>query len=89
MTVTDLAGLPAEIRASLARAGLSQESVCDNAGMTRSLYYRRQAHPGAWRLSELTDLLAAAGYGLRLELAPLGTEALTEAALNPRPDTRR
>jgi hypothetical protein len=76
MTTTDVAGLPAELRAVLARVQLSQESACDIAEIPRTTYYRRlRQGPATWPLGELERFLAAAGYTLRLELDPLPASA--------------
>jgi len=78
MTVTDLAGLPAEIAAALARAGLAQEAACDEAGMARTSYYRRKRQPGAWDLPQLRRFVRVAGAELGLDLAghPVDLDAL-------------
>jgi hypothetical protein len=88
MTLTDVAGLPAEIRASLARAGIAQEAACDAVDMSRSTYYRRQEHPDQWKLGDLVALLRNAGYGLRLELAPIATVEHTGRASSTGEPTR-
>lgn len=71
MTTTDLAGLPAEIAAVLARAGLAQDAACELAGIPRTSYYRRKTTPGAWQVGELIDFLATADVTVRVELGPL------------------
>lgn len=71
MTTTSVAGVPAELRGAIARAGLSQEDACDHAGLSRTTYYRRVADPGEWRLGELERLAAAAGCTLSISLVPL------------------
>lgn len=85
MTTTDVPGLPGEIRAMLARAGIAQEAACDAVDMSRTTYYRRQEHPGAWRLDELAALLRYAGVTLRLELIPAGIEHTGRAAATGEP----
>lgn len=72
MTTTTVAGLPAELRAVLARAGMSQEQACDEGDLSRSTYYRRVRTPGTWTLAELETFLAAAGYTLHLDLRMIG-----------------
>lgn len=76
MTLTDTPGLPGEIRAALARAGISQEAACDAADIPRTSYYRRQSNPATWQAGELVRLLAAAGYRIRFELEPMPGAAL-------------
>jgi hypothetical protein len=69
MTTTDLAGLPAEIAAVLARAGIPQDAACDAADIPRTSYYRRKRQPGAWRIQELEEFLATANARLEVHLA--------------------
>lgn len=69
MTTTDLTGLPAEIAAVLARAGLAQDAACERAGIPRTSYYRRKSQPGAWQIEELSEFLATAGTRLEIGLA--------------------
>jgi len=71
MTTTDLAGLPAEIAAALARASLAQDAACELANIPRTSYYRRKRAPGAWQVDELRDLLATADVTLQVALGPL------------------
>jgi len=69
MTTTDLVGLPAEIAAALARAGLTQDAACELAGVPRTSYYRRKAFPGAWTIDELREFVGTAGVRLEVDLA--------------------
>lgn len=73
MTTTTVAGLPAELRAVLARAGVTQENACDAADIARTTYYRRVRAPGTWTLGELERFLAAAGLQLRVALVDSST----------------
>ena len=81
MTTTDLAGLPAEIAAALARAGLAQDAACDAAEIPRTSYYRRKATPGAWYLGELDRFLAVADVALGVQIGPLELDRDTSSPL--------
>jgi len=70
MTLTNVADLPGEIRAVLARAGVPQDAACESAQLPRQTYYRRMGSPGDWRLDELERLARAAGCTLSVALVP-------------------
>ncbi len=74
MTLSTVAGLPAEIRAMLARADVPQDAACESADLPRQTYYRRMGSPADWRLGELERLARAAGCTMRVELIPLARE---------------
>jgi len=74
MTTTDLDGLPSEIAAVLARAGLAQDAACELADIPRTSYYRRKAQPGAWQVGELVRFLHPAGAVLEVHVAGHGLD---------------
>lgn len=81
MTTTDVAGVPAELRAQLARARVAQEVACAAVGVPKTTYYRAMEQPASFRLGQLAALARAAGCDLRVEFIPRSLEALVRAAL--------
>lgn len=80
MTTTDVAGLPGEIRAVLARDRISQEVACDAAGLPRNTYYQRVRQPGSWRVLELSNLLDQAGTDLVIRFGDLDLDTQAPGA---------
>lgn len=81
MTTTDVAGLPGEIRAQLARARISQEVACDAAGLPRTTYYQRVRQPGSWRVRELRELADQAGADLVVTFGSIDLDTHADAAI--------
>jgi hypothetical protein len=86
MTTTNVAGVPAELRGAIARAGLSQEDACDHAGLSRTTYYRRVTSPEDWRLGELEAMAVAAGCLLSITLVPVTHEHTGRRSETGEPD---